>query len=233
MEDLKIFRKAINIYSNNYAIISSINEGIDSALGSISKVINSIKNKNLTENEKRIELNNFKNYVNKCGNNINLKNILNINKNTFITIYNTIFNVETNSLNLNELSLLCGYMTRLIKSNIQDIDITYGLEEEINADIQRELIEQRRLEEQRQLEREEQERVLNAMSPEDRFRHELENASDVEKFAAEQYNLIISDSDSEDIIKKEKAKILLDFYLGKNKPSKKVLKKIDKLKELL
>ena len=85
MEDLKIFRKAINIYSNNYAIISSINEGIDSALGSISKVINSIKNKNLTENEKRIELNNFKNYVNKCGNNINLKNILNINRNTFIT----------------------------------------------------------------------------------------------------------------------------------------------------
>ena len=230
MSDIKIFRKAIDIYSSNYEEIISNEIGAGTALGYISKVINSIKNRNSNETEKKLELNNFKNYVVKSSNNSQVRKILNVKKDVFLIIYNCIFNNNTSSLNLDKLSLLCGYMKRLIKSKITDIDITYGLKEEINADKERALIAKKELEKQKELEKEKEKKALEAMSPEDRFKYEFENANDKEKFATEEYNLIISHSEDDNI--KVKAKILLEFYLGKTKKSKKVLKKIDKLKEI-
>lgn len=230
MADLKIFRKAISIYSDKYNDFCAIDNGVDSAFGTIFKVLNSIKNRDLNETQKNVELDNFKGYVVRVNNN----KIFNVDKKVFNTVYSSVFNERTKELSIDELSVLCGYMIRLVKSKILGQDIQNGLTEEINVDKERIKHERQIIEEQRkikeQMAKEEQEKALEAMSTEDRFKYELEHAPDKEKFATDELNKIISGDDVDKMIK---AKILLDFYSLKKEKSKKVKEKIKKLNEML
>ena len=230
MGNLKIFRKAIDIYGNNYEELLGIEKGVTSAFSAIFNVLNSIRNRILSENEKNRELQKFKQYVNKLNNDIKQKKIFDVKKETFISIYNLIFNNETLGLSIEELSVLCGYMQRLVKSKISQNEIRYGIEEEINVDIYRSkrIEELNRLKEQE--EQEDLERRLESMSLGDSFRYHLNNAPDIEKFATDEFKKLTSENDTYKIVK---AKVLLEFYSNKENKTKKVKEKIKKLNEII
>lgn len=230
MGNLKIFRKAIDIYGNNYEELLGIDKGVTSAFSAIFNVLNSIRNRILSENEKNRELQKFKQYVNKLNNDIKQKKIFDVKKETFISIYNLIFNNETLGLSIEELSVLCGYMQRLVKSKISQNEIRYGIEEEINVDIYRSkrIEELNRLKEQE--EQEDLERRLESMSLGDSFRYHLNNAPDIEKFATDEFKKLTSENDTNKIVK---AKVLLEFYSNKENKTKKVKEKIKKLNEII
>ena len=247
MDKLKIFRIAINDYIENYDVFNDFRaekeevKGANSTFGTIKKAVKSIYYSKENDAIKKQNLTSFKNYIKT----VSSKKILDIKTETFKLIYNIIFSEQTNSLELEELVYYISYMERLFKSGITEEMLSFGLDKEKElANLEEVVKKEKEIEEKAKKEEEEKakqekekalrEEKLSKMGVDERFKFELDELKtddEKEKYVTDKFNQLKTMQESEE--RKILAKVVIKYYKDKEKPSKKVKKKIEELEKIL
>lgn len=247
MDRLKIFRIAMNDYIENYDVFNDFRadgkevKGANSTFGEINKVIKSIYYSKESDDIKKQNLTSFKNYIKA----VNSKRVLDIKTETFKLIYNIIFLEQANSLELDELVYYISYMEKLFKSGITEDMLSLGLDKEKElAEFEEKRKKEKEIEEKAKKEAEEKarqekekalrEEKLLKMGEAERFKFELDELKtddEKEKYVTDKFNQLKTMQESEE--RKILAKVVIKYYKDKEKPSKKVKKKIEELEKIL
>lgn len=247
MDRLKIFRIAMNDYIENYDVFNDFRadgkevKGANSTFGEINKVIKSIYYSKESDDIKKQNLTSFKNYIKA----VNSKRVLDIKTETFKLIYNIIFLEQANSLELEELVYYISYMEKLFKSGITEDMLSLGLDKEKElAEFEEKRKKEKEIEEKKKKEEEEKERQekekalreekLLKMGEAERFKFELDELKtddEKEKYVTDKFSQLKTMQESEE--RKLLAKVVIKYYKDKEKPSKKVKKKIEELEKML
>lgn len=249
MDKLKIFRIAINDYIENYDVFNDFRadgkevKGANSTFGEINKAVKSIYYSKESDDIKKQNLISFKNYIKTKM--VSSKRILDIKTKTFESIYKIIFSEKTNSLELDELVYYISYMEKLFKSGITEEMLSFGLDKEKElAELEEETKKEKEIEEKKKKEEEEKERQekektlreekLSEMGADERFKFELDELKtddEKEKYVTDKFSQLKTMQESEE--RKLLAKVVIKYYKDKEKPSKKVKKKIEELEKML
>lgn len=259
MDKLEIFKEAMQDYKENYYVLQDLKnkelknnkkgaDGAKSTFGIINRVVQSIYHSKESDDIKSQKLLFFKSYINRN----NDKKILDINANTFKAIYNIIFSNNVNNMNIENLAYYVSYMDRFFKSGISGEMLSVGLnremelvklEEKIKREKEEELKQKlaeekakKLAEEKARQEREQalKEEKLSKMSADERFKFgldELKTDDEKEKYVTDKFNQLKTMQESEE--RKLLAKVVIKYYKDKEKPSKKVKKKIEELEKIL
>lgn len=259
MDKLEIFKEAMQDYKENYYVLQDLKnkelennkkgvDGAKSTFGIINKVIQSIYHSKESDDIKNQKLLFFKAYINRN----NDKKILDINANTFKAIYNIIFSNNVNDMNIENLAYYVSYMDRFFKSGISDEMLSVGLNREMELIKSEEKIKREKEEELKQKLEEEKakklaeekakqereqalkEEKLSKMGVDERFKFELDELKtddEKEKYVTDKFNQLKTMQESEE--RKLLAKVVIKYYKDKEKPSKKVKKKIEELEKML
>ncbi len=247
MDRLKIFRIAINDYIENYDVFNDFRadgkkvKGANSTFGEINKAVKSIYYSKESDAIKKQNLTSFKNYIKSVTSN----KILDIKTETFKLIYNIVFSKQTDSLELEELVYYISYMEKLFKSGITEDMLSLGLDKEKElAEFEEEIKKEKEIQEKAKKEAEEKarqekekelrEEKLSKMGADERFKFELDELKtddEKEKYVTDKFNQLKTMQESEE--RKLLAKVVIKYYKDKEKPSKKVKKKIEELEKML
>lgn len=228
-------------------IFSQKDSGIKTSIGKIGKILKCVYNSNSSEDGKRKELNNFINYIDKLEKNIlgeSNEKIMGVKGSTFLKVFHIYFTYEIrNLINNKKVAIDNIYYYLTLIERIFFIKITYNIDKSIILDSlikQKELIKQRKAkkeeEEKARQEREQalKEEKLSKMKSNERFKFELDELKtddEKEKYVTDKFNKLKTMQESEE--KKLLAKVVIKYYKDKEKPSKKVKKKIEELEKML